>query len=134
MKRFFVVLALIGGLLTALPVPTTYAKDLIGDACNEAKGGNASDPTVSNTATCSPQSASTSDPTAVAKTVVDVLLLILGMISVIMIVVGGFRYVVSSGDKAAVTSAKNTILYAVVGLVIALLAYAIVSFVVNQVK
>jgi len=63
------------------------------------------------------------------QTVVNVLLFVLGAIAVIMIVVGGIRYATSNGDSSAVTSAKNTILYAVIGLVVALLAYAIVDFV-----
>ena len=66
------------------------------------------------------------------RKVVDVLLFVLGAIAVIMIVIGGIRYTISQGDSAAVTSAKNTILYAVIGLVVALLAYAIVHFVVGQ--
>ena len=54
---------------------------------------------------------------------------ILGGIAVIMIIIGGFRYVISQGDSGSVTSAKNTILYAVIGLVIASFATAIVSFI-----
>ena len=65
------------------------------------------------------------------KTVINVLLFLIGAISVIMIIYGGIRYVTSGGDQGAVTSAKNTILYAVVGLVVAILAYAIVNFVVD---
>jgi len=65
------------------------------------------------------------------KTVTNVLLFVLGAIAVIMIIIGGIRYTTSNGDSGQVTSAKNTILYAVVGLVIALLAYAIVNFVVD---
>ena len=66
------------------------------------------------------------------KTVVNVLLFIIGAISVIMIVIGGIKYTTSNGDSSAVTSAKNTILYSVIGLVIALMAYAIVNFVLGQ--
>jgi len=65
------------------------------------------------------------------KIVVNVLLFVLGAIAVIMIVVGGIRYTTSNGDSSAITSAKNTILYSVIGLVVALLAYAIVNFVLN---
>lgn len=68
----------------------------------------------------------------VIKTVVNVLLFILGAVAVIMIVIGGIRYAISQGDSSAVSSAKNTILYAVIGLVVALLAYAIVNFVIAQ--
>jgi hypothetical protein len=66
------------------------------------------------------------------ETVVNILLFIIGAVSVIMLVIGGFRYVLSGGDQNAVTSAKNTILYAIIGVVVALLAYAIVNFVLDQ--
>lgn len=56
-------------------------------------------------------------------------LFLIGAVSVIMLIYGGIRYTISGGDSGAVTSAKNTILYAIVGIVIALLAYAIVNFV-----
>lgn len=68
----------------------------------------------------------------VIKTVINIIVYILGAISVIMIIIGGVRYVVSGGDSSAVKGAKDTILYAIVGLVIALLAYAIVNFVIGQ--
>lgn len=64
--------------------------------------------------------------------VINVLLFIIGAAAVIMIIIGGIRYVVSGGDQGAVTGAKNTILYAVVGLVVAIMAYAIVNFVVTK--
>jgi len=66
------------------------------------------------------------------KTITNVLLFIIGAISVIMLIIGGIRYVVSGGDSGAVTSAKNTILYAVVGVVISILAYALVNFVIGS--
>ncbi len=68
----------------------------------------------------------------VFKTITNVLLFIIGAISVIMLIIGGIRYVVSGGDSTAVTSAKNTILYAVVGIVVAILAYALVNFVITS--
>lgn len=66
------------------------------------------------------------------KIVTDVLLFLIGAVSVIMLIIGGFRYVLSGGDSTQVTNAKNTILYSVVGIVIALLAYAIINFVVSS--
>ena len=71
------------------------------------------------------------DINSVFKKVVEVLLFLIGAVSVIMIVVGGIKYTTSGGDSAQVTSAKNTIMYAVVGLIVALLGYAIVNFVVK---
>lgn len=68
----------------------------------------------------------------VFKNITNVLLFLIGAISVIMLIVGGIRYTVSGGDSGAVTSAKNTILYALVGIVVALLAYALVNFVVGS--
>ncbi|HMM62022.1 MAG TPA: hypothetical protein PKC86_00510 [Candidatus Saccharibacteria bacterium] len=63
------------------------------------------------------------------NTVANILLFIVGALSVLMLIIGGIRYVVSGGNQTAVTAAKNTILYAIVGLVIALLAYAVINFV-----
>ena len=57
---------------------------------------------------------------------------LLAGISVIMIIIGGIKYVTSQGESAAVGSAKNTILYAVIGLIVAILASTIVAFVTNQ--
>lgn len=64
-------------------------------------------------------------------TIINILLFIIGVIAVIMLIIGGIRYVVSGGDQAAVTAAKNTILYAVIGIIVAILAYAIVNFVIT---
>ena len=66
------------------------------------------------------------------NTIVNVLLFLIGAISVVMLVYGGIQYTLSSGDSGKVNNAKNTILYAIVGLVVALLAYAIVNFVVGN--
>lgn len=64
--------------------------------------------------------------------ITNVLLFIIGAISVIMIIVGGIKYTTSAGDASKIKSAKDTIMYSVVGVVLALLAYAIVSFVLRQ--
>lgn len=68
----------------------------------------------------------------VFKTITNVLLFVIGAISVIMLIIGGIRYVVSGGEGQAITSAKNTILYAVIGIVVAILAYALVNFVISS--
>ena len=64
----------------------------------------------------------------VFEQVVNFLLFLVGAISVIMLIVGGIRYILSAGDQNAVTSAKNTILYAIIGIIVAVLAWAIVNF------
>ncbi len=65
----------------------------------------------------------------VVNNITSTILYVIGILSVIMLIVGGVKYAMSAGDAKAVTDAKNTILYALIGLVIAILAYAIVNFV-----
>lgn len=63
------------------------------------------------------------------KPTINIILWVVGVAAVIVIIVAGLKYVTSSGNPSAVSSAKTTILYAVIGLVIAITAYAIVNFV-----
>ena len=51
-----------------------------------------------------------------------------------MLIYGGIRYTTSGGNANSVTAAKNTVIYSIVGLVISILAYAIVNFVVTNIK
>lgn len=69
--------------------------------------------------------------TGVFKQVTNTILYIVGIVAVIMLIIGGIRYVTSGGDSKKVTDAKNTVLYAIIGLVIAFLAFAIVNFVIS---
>lgn len=64
--------------------------------------------------------------------IVNIFLYVVGVVAVVMVVYGGFRYITSGGDSNKLTSAKNTILYAVVGLVIVIFAYAIVNWVAGK--
>lgn len=66
------------------------------------------------------------------KVLANTLIFIIGAIAVIMLIVGGIRYVVSGGNDQAVQGAKNTILYAIIGIAVAFLAYAAVNFVIGQ--
>lgn len=66
------------------------------------------------------------------KQITNTILYIVGIIAVIMLIIGGIRYVVSGGDSKKVTDAKNTVLYAIIGLVICVFAYAIVNFVITS--
>lgn len=68
----------------------------------------------------------------IVQTVIEILLWAIGIISVIMIIVGGIKFVISSGDASQIKSARETIIYALVGLGVALLAYQIVRFVVGR--
>lgn len=72
-------------------------------------------------------------PDGVFTRITSIALYVIGAVSVIMLIWGGLRYIISGGDSKKVTDAKNTILYAIIGLVFAVLAYAIVSFVLNSI-
>ena len=69
----------------------------------------------------------------ILKLVINIFSLVVGVISVIMIIVGGLKYITSGGDTGNIQGAKNTILYAVIGLVVVALAQIIVRFVLNRV-
>ena len=66
-----------------------------------------------------------------AIVVVDILSVVVGVVAVIMIIYGGFRYITSGGESGNVQSAKNTLLFAIVGLVIVALAQIIVRWVIG---
>lgn len=65
------------------------------------------------------------------KQVTNTILYIVGIIAVIMLIIGGIKYVISGGDSKKITDAKNTVLYAIIGLIISFLAFAIVNFVIS---
>jgi len=89
----------------------TYAE------CNLSKDGNNSSSTVMDK----------------VNAAINVVLGVLGVVAVVMIILGGIQYVTSQGDAAKAAKARNTILFSIVGLVIALLAFAIVNFVLTNV-
>ena len=124
MKKVSIILAS----LLALPVIAFGVTTLVADSAsaqldlesgiNSAKGTGAPD--------------NVTEDDGLIKKVVNLLLWAIGIVSVIMIIIGGFRYATSNGDSNQVSAAKNTIMYAVIGLVIAIFAYAIVNFVLFQ--
>ena len=89
---------------------------------------NAKDQILTGAGATGQQGASLQDQIQV---VTNILLFLIGVIAVIAIIIGGIRYTTSNGDASQTKAAKDTILYAVVGLVVAIMAYAIVSWVVR---
>ena len=110
--------------LMALGVSTVFYSDIVGASEMTLSGGVSS-----SKGDDVPQDLAGD----VFKNVVNILLFIIGAVSVIMLIYGGIRYTTSGGNANSVTAAKNTIMYSIVGLVIAILAFAVVQFVVNQV-
>ncbi len=74
------------------------------------------------------------DFTTTVQTVINMLLFIIGLVAVIVIIYSGIKFVLSSGDSNAIKSARDTMLYAVIGLVVAIMAYAVVGWVVSRFK
>lgn len=101
------------GVLTSVPAGAVNPFD------NACKNGGTSE-------ICKAKNDSADD---LVQAIIGILLWAVGVISVIMIIVGGIRYAISGGDASQIKSARETIIYAVAGLVVAMLSYAIVRFV-----
>jgi len=129
-KKFFT----IGVLITALfapvlaPAMASAEADIQGNLCS---GANLS---ADGSCDASSQEQAKSTVNSILTTVINIFSLIVGVTAVIMIIVGGLKYITSGGDSGNVTGAKNTILYAIVGLVIVALAQVIVRFVLAKVS
>ncbi len=127
LKNTLLALASIFAFATPALVPATVmAQDIEGGLCEGANlqvgasdcGGEDAERTIND----------------ILTTVINIFSLVVGIISVIMIIIGGLKYITSAGDSGNVTSAKNTILYAIIGLVIVALAQFIVRFVLTRVS
>jgi hypothetical protein len=104
------------------------AAPTVGDCLSQ---GSTLDLGSSNTCTADKTDQGTTLTDFIAK-VLNVLSLIVGVVAVIMIIVGGFRYVTSAGNPEGTKGARSTILYAIVGLIVVALAQAVVRFVLQR--
>lgn len=95
------------------------------------KAQNCNDLTVQGGVNCA-QGSSTAELTPTIANVVNTMIFVAGIVAVVAIIIGGLRYILSQGNEKAIEGAKNTILYAVIGLIVAVLAYAIVNFVLTR--
>lgn len=106
------------------PVAFAAAGDCSG--IQECVGGGVTDTDPSGTST---QQDAGQKVTDIAQQVIKIFSWVVGIISVIMVIVGGFQYVTSGGDSGKVTNAKNTIMYALIGIVIVALSQLMVNYV-----
>lgn len=120
MKKYILALLISAGLVVAVASPSFVLAAPADDACAgiTAAGG-----------TCDSGDAAKAGFEKIITTIVDILSIIVGAVAVIMIIIGGFRYVISGGDSSGVSGAKNTIMYAIIGLIVVLFAQVIVAFV-----
>lgn len=121
-----VLAACLVGILSPRPAAALFegAKE---QACAALTNGSATP------SSCSSAPAGEPSVNGIVALAINIFSWVVGIIAVIMLIVGGLKYITSSGDSSNVNSAKNTILYAVVGLVIVALAQVIVRFTLKKV-
>ena len=115
-------LSLVGA--ASLPVSAQLFKGAKDEAC---KALNNSSPSASAQSSCG--KANTTRVNSLITDVINILSIVIGIVAVIMIMIAGLKYITSQGDSAGISSAKNTLLYAVIGIVIVATAQIIVRFV-----
>lgn len=128
-------------LLTLISVLTIAAPLVVGSAASAAcsnignqvgAGASGAATGTQNASTCSDSSGvDNGSITTLASKIVNIFSIIVGAVSIIMIIFGGFRYITSGGQSDKVGNAKNTLIYAIIGLIIVALAQLIVHFVLN---
>lgn len=126
MKRLLIAAILLASLLS-LPLlagGTAGALDIFGTACDDA---------TANSEVCQ---RSVTNPISgtegVILRVVSILSFVIGVASVIMVILGGLKYITSNGDANSISSAKNTILYAIIGVIVAVFSRVIVQFIITK--
>lgn len=132
-KLIFSIISLIVGFsafgfvtVSALAPDTTVATATGGTAVTDACAGLTQ---IDSSHDCSTGKSSV---TSIVGVVVNILSYIIGIVAVIMVIIAGLKYVASNGDSGRISSAKNTLVYALVGLAVAALAQVLVHFVLTQ--
>ena len=126
--------------LLAIPVavPAMVSADIASQLCAGSNAGTSTsnvvdiNSTSTDTSGCADSSGNGSSIQRILRLVINVFSIVVGFVAVIMIIVGGIKYITSGGDSGNISGAKNTIVYAIIGLVIVALAQVIVHFVLNQ--
>ncbi|MCX6728157.1 MAG: hypothetical protein NTV39_00085 [Candidatus Saccharibacteria bacterium] len=125
-KYLILSLGMVFGLcLTVLPATVGAAIDPLGTVCS----GDAA-----QTALCKNKDSKKNSFSYIVGVIVNTLLFLVAAVSVVMIIIGGIYYTTSNGDASLVKKAKDTIMYSVIGLIVAIMAYAIVNFVITAFK
>lgn len=105
------------------PTPA-YAVDVFDDVCND---------NTSESAACESGQDPITGSDGIFSRITRLIALIGGIIAVIMIIIGGFLYVTSGGDSGKIKTARDTIIYATIGLVVIALAQSIIVFIINRI-
>jgi hypothetical protein len=111
----------------AFALPTPHAAALFSGAKSQACGGVKLSDSPSN---CADKASSLN---TIIGNAVNILSVIVGIVAVVMIIIGGMKFITSNGDASNIASARSTILYAVIGLTVAALAQVLVKYVLFKV-
>jgi hypothetical protein len=125
MKKLIISLSIALGLFApAVALPGTAMATDVFQVCSSNASG---------TDVCKDAKGSNTNPfTSTLKVVINILSIIVGIAAVIALIIGGIYFISAQGDAAGVKNARNTVIYAMVGLIVAGLAQAIVAFVLNK--
>lgn len=110
----------------------TYAEGVKNKVCEELANAEDVDESVLQAAGCSGPTGKHKNISELANTIINVAMSLAGIVAVGALILAGQRYIAAGGDAAKIASAKRTIVYAIVSLVISFLAFAIVKFVITS--
>src|SRR3989344_4532418 len=127
LKRLIIPAVILIGLAVPLAAPAIVSADIQSSLC-----GSAQDLSVNPTSTCKDTGGSERRFNKILTDIINIFSIIVGIVAVVMIIFGGFKYITSAGNQESIKSAKNTIIYALIGLIIVALAQVIVRFVLRE--
>jgi Type IV secretion system pilin len=121
------------GLISGFAMPLVAAQ--VGTTNNTSTGALNCGATGNITGTgCAPADKANDKVQATIKLAIRIFQVVVGLIAIFYVITGGLKYITSGGDSGGVGTAKNTILYAAIGLVVVALAEVVVQFVLNNVN
>lgn len=131
-KNYLVALAMVA----AAGAPVVFAASASANAITDSVCSGVNTATDSGTGLSGSSGCTSTDATTkvadIARLVINILSIIVGVVAVVMIIIGGFKYITSGGDSGKVGGAKNTLIYAIIGLILVALAQVIVNIVLSK--
>jgi hypothetical protein len=132
MKKTIVALALAVGLLTPAAIFVNAPTPAYASAFSSSNAKSQACSGINGNETAGACSTPGKSIDSIIQSIINFLSALIGTVAVVMVIVGGYKYITSGGDSSKVSSAKSTLLYAVIGLVIVAMAQFIVQFVLKE--
>jgi|GEM_PF-1232823 len=114
--------------MLVLTAPVTVSASLFEGSKDQACNGAG----LQDEGGCTTTGDSSEQVSTTLKSVLNILSFVVGIIAVIMLIIGGIRFITSQGDSGSTASARNTIIYALVGLIVVVMAQFLVQFVIGR--